>query len=450
MTDIEEPTGATLTPDELTRTHQAIWTARGTSVGRTFVVTPCPYTADELAELARADRRVGFVPPAIATQRDRHVLGEIFPLMGCYSLHTDNEVENIVSQPGWFDYESSIDAPYRDTDEAALLDQVRADGRQLLSMNQYIVAAQDSKLFVGQYLDERRTWTRIGIRVTGGIVAVRFDGDEMAEGLGDETPVPGSLLTGYDLNAELRTPFMGGRTFGVARSQRDVQVDPHSPVPARGIHPSQAGDLAVEAEWQRQVDRLVAAGFHTELGLGVDAYVASLPRFPAQPAEYAGRLDAPVVVDARIPWERQYELTGIFISAFMAHFPTSVPWSPDSAHRDVPYVAWFNKWAQRFDEPTAPADARAALAADEVGANLQEGGAVVHAFPELVHAARFFDFIGFVFPAAAVGGDVPFAPIERTPGVCRWRGRPEFACNLVPHAFSVFRPLIRGRSITTR
>ena len=33
--------------------------------------------------------------------------------------------------------------------------------------------------------------------------------------------------------------------------------------------------------------------------------------------------------------------------------------------------------------------------------------------------------------------------------ICRWRGRPEFACNLYPLAFSVFRPLVRGRTTST-
>lgn len=131
------------------------------------------------------------------------------------------------------------------------------------------------------------------------------------------------------------------------------------------------------------------------------------------------------------------------------HFPKPVQPSPDSAHRDEPHAGWFNKGGQRFASPTSPGDARAALAADEAGANLQEGAAMLGAYPELNTAARFFDFIGYVFPAEEVGGDVHFDPIERTPGFCRWRGRPEFACNLYPLAFSVFRPLIRGRAITT-
>ncbi|AEA28486.1 hypothetical protein ACFQ34_03380 [Pseudonocardia benzenivorans] len=446
---LREPRAAALTPDVLTQLHQTIWTERGNRVGLDVTVPPCPYTVDELAALDGAGRRVGYLPPEVATRSTRHVLGAMFPAMDCYSLQPDNEVENIVSRPGWFDYEAAIDAPYGDTTEAELLQRVAADGRELISLNQYIVAAQDSRLFTGHYLDERRTWPRIGIRVTGRIVCVRFDGDEMAEGLGDEPPQPGALLTAYDLHHDFRAPYTGGRSFGVARSERARTLPAEPPAPARGVHVSQRGAVDLDAEWRRQVDRLVAAGVAAELGLTPESYAASLPRFTPQPATYAGRLDAPVLVETRIGWRRQFELFGIRVSPILAVFPAPVPTGPDSAHRDAPYAAWFTRWGQRFDDPTSPDEARADLRADEVGANLVEGGAVAHAFPELVEAARFFDFVGEVLPAGETDGPLSFEPIDRTPGICRWRGVPEFGCNLYPLAFSVFRPLVRGREITT-
>ncbi|MEU7815957.1 hypothetical protein [Pseudonocardia sp. NPDC049154] len=445
---LDEPRGADLTPTHLTRVHQRIWTARGELAGRTFIVPACPSTVAELAALERAGRRVGYLPPEVATRSARHVLGTIFPLMRCYSLQPDTEVENVAGRGGWFDYEAAIDAPYLGTDETALLERVAADGRALLTMNQYIVAAQDSRLFTGRYLDEVRTWTRIGIRVTGRIVAARFDGDEIAEGLGGEESVPGSLLTGYDLHPDFTSPFTGGRTSGVAAAERHLPVVVEPPAPVRGVHPVQLANPDPDVEWRRQADRLAAAGFAAELGLSAEDYLASLPRFGPQPASYRGRFDAPVLVETRIGWERQYALLGIRISAFMAFFPPPVPVGPDSVAPEVPYTAWFTRWGQRFTEPTAPDEARAALAPDEVGANLQEGGAVVAAFPELVDSARFFDLIGMVSPADEVGGEVSFPALERTPGICRWRGRAEFACNLYPLAFSVFRPLVRGREIT--
>ncbi|MCW0213113.1 MAG: hypothetical protein OJJ54_07125 [Pseudonocardia sp.] len=445
----EPPPDAALTADGLTRLHQRLWTERGNRIGRDLTVPPCPYTADELAALAAGNRRVGYLPPEVATRATRHLLGAMFPAMDCYSLQPDNEVENLVTRPGWFDYEAAIDAPYGDTTEAELRRRVADDGRELLNLNQYIVAAQDSRLFTGHYLDERRTWPRIGILVTGRIVCVRVDGDEMAEGLGDEPPQPGALLTAYDLHHDFKAPYTGGRSFGVARSERAASVTPEPPAPARGIHASQLGPTDPDAEWRRQVDRLVDAGVAAELGLTPEQYAASLPRFTARPPTYAGRFDAPVIVETRVEWRRLFELFGIRVSPILAVFPPAVPTGADSAHRDEPYAAWFTRWGQRFDGPTSPEEARAALRADEVGANLVEGGAVAHAFPELVESARFFDHIGEVLPAAEIAGPLPFEPIDRTPGICRWRGIPEFGCNLYPLAFSVFRPLVRGREITT-
>lgn len=453
MTSGSPPAEAVLTPDEATRLHREIWSERGTRVGRRFDVPECPYTGAELVGLASGGRRVGYLPPEVATRGTRDVLGAIFPLMGCYSLSPDNEVDNSVTWPGWFDYDASIDAPHLDTDEAELLEQVAATGRRLMNLNQYIVASQDSRLLTGRYLDERRTWTRLGVEITRRIVVVRFDGDEVADGMGDEPPVSGSLLTAFDVDPSLRVPFAGGRSFGVAQSQRDEVPEQEAPAPPRGVHASQAGPLDLDAEWRRQVDQLLAAGFHDELGLPADAYVASLPRFSPQPSAYAGRLDVPVLVETRIPWQRQYELTGIAISPFVAGFAEPAPTGPDSAEQERPYAAWFNAWGRRFDQEISPADARAALRDDEVGANLHEGGAVVRAFPELAGSGRFFDFIGYVFPAAeadGTGADGAFAAIERTPGICLWRGRPEFAANLFPLAITLFRPLVRGRAVASR
>ncbi|MCU1394822.1 MAG: hypothetical protein JWM34_3250 [Ilumatobacteraceae bacterium] len=441
---------ATLTPtaDAATRIHQAIWAERGTSVAMTFAVPACPYTSGELVELRSAGREVAFIPPEVATQSDRHILGLMFPLMGCYSLHADNVVPNDANYSGWFDYEAAIDAPWGDTDEGLLIEHVGAAGRNLMSLNQYIVASQDSRLLTGRYLDERRSWSRIGARVSGRVVAVRFDGDEIAEGLGDETPRSGALLTAYDLGADNRAPVIGGRTTGSADiegGRATATVD--QGIVARGVHPSQMRRRDPAEESSRLASLFVDAGFHKELGLSADDYVASLPIIEAQPAQYVARLDVPLIVETRIAWGRQYELTGIAISKFLDHFPPPAPIGPESAHLAQPYTAWFNAWGQRFEDPISPPDARADLAADEIGANLIEGAAMLLAYPELNESGRFYDFLGYIFPAHEIGGDVAIDSRERTAGVCRWRGRPEFACNLHPTEYAIFRPLVRGKLI---
>lgn len=93
------------------------------------------------------------------------------------SVQEGNPVTNDYSPSGWFDYEASIDAPYLDTSEDQLLERTRKHGRKLLSLNQYIVAFQDSKLFTDHYLDEKSTWARVASRDGGRMVRARVSGD---------------------------------------------------------------------------------------------------------------------------------------------------------------------------------------------------------------------------------------------------------------------------------
>ena len=185
------------TPELVTQTHQAIWQVRGELVGAAYEVTPCPYTQEQLADLEANGKRVGYLPTELSTQQTRHKLGEMFPKMQSPSVKEDNSVTNDESPPGWFGYEAAIEAPYLDTKEGQLKDAIKKDGRTILSLNQYIVAGQDSKLFTGQYLDETTTWVRLGSRYDGRIVAAGFDGD-------------GDLRVGAGLGPDDHGPVIGG------------------------------------------------------------------------------------------------------------------------------------------------------------------------------------------------------------------------------------------------
>ncbi|MBI2012715.1 hypothetical protein HYS90_02175 [Candidatus Curtissbacteria bacterium] len=182
------------TSELVTQTHLAIWQARGELVGATYEVTPCPYTQEELADLEANGKRVGYLPAELATQQTRHKLGEMFPKMQSNSVKEGNSVTNDENPSGWFDYESAIDAPHLDTKEGQLMDRIKKDGRTILSLNQYIVAGQDSKLFTGQYLDETRTWVRLGSRGGGRVVDAVFSGGgdlNVSSGLGADFHNPG-------------------------------------------------------------------------------------------------------------------------------------------------------------------------------------------------------------------------------------------------------------------
>jgi hypothetical protein len=438
-------------PEALTEQHRAIWRAWGERAGVAITVPPCPYSSTELDQLSATGRSVAYLPPEMATQGTRHLLGSTFPLMGCYSLLAENVVTNDTNAWGWFDFESSIDAPFANTTEAELRDQITSmEGLSLLTLNQYIVASQISRELTGSYLDERRTWARIGSRVTGRTICVRFDGDEVAEGLGDEDPVSGSLLTGYDLAAHDRMPPLGARTAGIAMNDRsNARTILTETVTKPGRHPAQARSVDLNRERLRLIGCLTNAGFHDELGMSADEYAASLPLIEAQPPEYRGRLDVPLLVETRIPFQRQFELVGIFPSQLLAPFKEPQPYDATSAHRAEPYAGWFSAWGQRFVVPISPDDARADLAVDEVGGNLIEAAAMQAAYPELNQTGRYFDYIGYVFAPPDPEFQALFEPIVRTAAIYRWRGRPEYACNLRPTQYELFRPLIRGARIAT-
>ena len=141
----------------------------------------------------------------MATQESRHILGEMFPRMQSHSVQKDNSVTNDENPSGWFDYEAAIDSPYRDTNEKQLIEKVTKDERKLLSLNQYIIAGQDSKLLTGEYLDEDRTWVRLGSRDDGRMVRAYFSRN-------------GYLRVAWLLEADIHNSRLGGRSSGVEKA----------------------------------------------------------------------------------------------------------------------------------------------------------------------------------------------------------------------------------------
>src|SRR4051812_48200991 len=144
----------TSNPADFTSLFGDVWRRRGDLLGCELMVTACPYTADEIATLHALGCRVGFLPPELSTQSARHLLGHLFPNMSSFSLHPDNVVTNDANPSGWFDYDAGLSCPYLETNEQQLQAAIAADDRELLTLNQYIVASQDSRLFTGRYLDD--------------------------------------------------------------------------------------------------------------------------------------------------------------------------------------------------------------------------------------------------------------------------------------------------------
>jgi hypothetical protein len=190
------------TRELVTQTHRVIWQARGELVGVAYEVTACPFSAKELTQRKEKGIRVGFLPRGLEAQKSRHKLGEMYPGMRSFSVQKGNPITNDKNSGGWFDYEEAIDAPYLDTNEEQLLKKLAKDGRKLLNVNQYVVATQDSILFVGHYLDETRTYTRLSSRKNGHLVRVGCR--------------PNGRLDVYsNLQTGAHGPGLGGRSSGV-------------------------------------------------------------------------------------------------------------------------------------------------------------------------------------------------------------------------------------------
>lgn len=413
-----------LSADQQTRLQRAVWAERSRFLTVPVSVSPCPYDDARLAALREEGRAVAYLPHELSSHLTRDRFHAVFPDMDSYAEPPANGFVNRADVWGWFDYETAREAPWLDLDEPATLAALAEAGRTMLTLDQYIVASQDQRLLTGHHLDDRRSWTRLATSYDGRTVAARFDGDQPEEGREDEPPTPGSLLVGYDLTASDNGGMLGARTRSAVP-------------PLRALW---------DELWSRTADAYVRAGFAERLGITPADYVAGLPRVPEQPRAYADRFAVPLVVDPRVPWQEQAQMLGVRLSSQSQRFdfatvdPAGCP--------DVPYVGWFNAWHARFPGPISSIDARAELADDERGAIPIELLAMNTALPDLARTARFFEAIGFVMTTPTTDHIT-----NRSPGRClclyRWRGAAELGANQHPISYPMFRPLVRGREVTT-
>jgi hypothetical protein len=435
-------------PESVTEQIRELWRSRGALIGERFEVPPCPYTTQELAALDAAGRRAAYLPPDLATQAGRHVLGRIFPLLQCFSVVEDNAVTNDQDHAGWFDYSTALESEHRGTNGDELLSRVLDEGRQLMTLNQYLVASHDNRAFTGRNFDDLRTWSRVASRMNGRTVAVRIDGptqDEVAFGV--EVAEEGSLLTGYDMEEYVSSPVCGGRGFGRPAATNDRPSRRHAIDWSHGS--ARLADLDLAAERDRQAELYVAIGVADELGMTAEDYRASLPRFAPQPPSYAGRLDVPLLVETRVPWRRLAALADMTVAP-SARIVEPVPAEERFAVPAVAYAGWFTDWGQRFPDPIDPITARAQLTDDEVGTSAYEGIAMGLVHPQVFAQGRFWDTIGSLLLDSVLASPIDQYDVPvRTMGIYRWRRRPELAANMHQVAIDAFRPLVRGADIVT-
>ncbi len=180
----------------------------------------------------------------------------------------------------------------------------------------------------------------------------------------------------------------------------------------------------LEVEWQRQANRFIELGFHTELNLTKDDYLNSLPKFESQPREFKGRLDIPVIVETRISLRRMLDLIGI-AQYFGADLVKD--WEKGQFETPkMPYSTWLNDGSINLKKSVG--EVRKALKSDERGGTIFDGIALYLKDPKILEH-HFLDL-----PGSQVDSD--YAPY-----LYRWNGQsglhPYFVDDRDPHDGSV-------------
>lgn len=212
-------------------------------------------------------------------------------------------------------------------------------------------------------------------------------------------------------------------------SLEDTGLIPHEL--QNGSTPEAASEL--ETEWNRQVDKFVELGFHNVLKLSEEKYRESLPKFEAQPEEYKGRFDVPVLVETRIPARKQVKLAGIrdFLGGLKG-----ADWKDPRGIKTPkkPYGAWLQDGSKYLD--VSVDDVRKRLDGDEVADNLFDATALVIAYPEIL------DKHSIDVPGARVGS-------VRAPFFDRWLDEVELGCSWSGDAARDFGSGSRGSKVSS-
>lgn len=190
------------TPELVTQIWQILWQAVGERIELKLTTQPVDRSALEIEDVEANGNGMILVPAEVATQQTRDLLGQAYPKMASYSTKKDNPITNEGKQEGWFDIETTIDAPNLNTRENDLKKLFKSQGREGQNLTQYIVGSQFSKLTIGYYFDENTASRLLGSRHEGRVVFAYF-------------PRGGRLSVDWDLQPDDRRPDIGGRSSGV-------------------------------------------------------------------------------------------------------------------------------------------------------------------------------------------------------------------------------------------
>lgn len=138
----------------------------------------------------------------------------------------------------------------------------------------------------------------------------------------------------------------------------------------------------LSAEWEGQVKKYIRLGFHKELNLSKEEYRDSLSKFTLQPENYKGRFDIPVLVETRIPVNRQAKLAGLY---YYLDGLEVRDWEYDPKGYktpETPYVTWMQDGRNYCS--SAVKNFRQNIAEDERGATEFDGVALFIKNPKVL------------------------------------------------------------------
>lgn len=148
------------TPEVVTEYWQIVWKVWGEKVGLSLTVPACDRSIEEIKQLDAERRKLVYVPDHVASQKNRYILGKIFPQRPSFAVEENNHVANVSNQGGWFDIEASVRAPNTGTNQKGLEKRFKEQGKVGQRLNTYIIGSQDAKLQTNNYFDEN-VWSRL-------------------------------------------------------------------------------------------------------------------------------------------------------------------------------------------------------------------------------------------------------------------------------------------------
>lgn len=177
---------------------QNIWKRWGEKVGLTLTVSDFP-DSEEVRYKMKLGAKPIYIPPELSNPDALPIFARMWPKTRSYLLTGNLSInENVHS--GWRYVESTPNIQYEFLSEVQLKRFLQDEGREGLTLNEYIIASEHSKISNGKFFDENGSWTRL--------LSSNIQGKTLSVGFYPE----GDLRFGSGWNPDAIYPYVGGRS----------------------------------------------------------------------------------------------------------------------------------------------------------------------------------------------------------------------------------------------